>query len=297
MMGTPLLHGRDTAGQGRQRHPRLRRQAEAVVPEAGPCIRCGNCTRACPMGLLPLEMAARIRAGELDAAVDFIAERLHFLRLLRLCLPFAHSAGAVLQPRQGRTGGARARQAAHRGRQTPGRGSHRPPRTRSEGKGRKRRPAQGRTRGGQGQGRGTARRRKPHEHSHRERRSRHRTRPPPNSAGRVMVIVMAALAPATLFGFWLYGWPAIHLWIITVASAMLGEAFCLRLMGRKASCRCCSTARRRSPAGCSPSRCRPGRHGGSAPSAACSPRCWPSRCSAASARTCSTRPWWRASRC
>lgn len=55
-----------------------------------------------------------------------------------------------------------------------------------------------------------------------------------NSAGRVMATVMAALSPATLFGFWLYGWPAIHLWFITVASAMLGEAFCLRLMGRKA---------------------------------------------------------------
>ena len=56
-----------------------------------------------------------------------------------------------------------------------------------------------------------------------------------NSVGRVMATVMAALAPATLFGFWLYGWPAICLWIITVASAMLGEAFCLQLMGRKAA--------------------------------------------------------------
>ena len=55
-----------------------------------------------------------------------------------------------------------------------------------------------------------------------------------NSAGRVMATVMLALAPATLFGFWLYGWPAIHLWIITVAAAMLGEAACLRLMDRKA---------------------------------------------------------------
>lgn len=45
--------------------------AEAAVPAAGPCIRCGSCTQACPMGLLPLEMAARIRAGELAAAVDF----------------------------------------------------------------------------------------------------------------------------------------------------------------------------------------------------------------------------------
>jgi Na+-translocating ferredoxin:NAD+ oxidoreductase RnfD subunit len=36
---------------------------------------------------------------------------------------------------------------------------------------------------------------------------------------RVMVIVMVALTPATLFGFWLYGWPAIYLWMITVAAA------------------------------------------------------------------------------
>jgi RnfABCDGE-type electron transport complex D subunit len=56
-----------------------------------------------------------------------------------------------------------------------------------------------------------------------------------NSAGRVMATVMAALAPATLFGFWLYGWPAVYLWFITVASAMVGEAFCLRLQGRQAT--------------------------------------------------------------
>lgn len=56
-----------------------------------------------------------------------------------------------------------------------------------------------------------------------------------NSAGRVMATVMAALAPATLFGFWLYGWPAVYLWCVTVFAAMLGEAFCLRLMGRQAT--------------------------------------------------------------
>ncbi len=55
-----------------------------------------------------------------------------------------------------------------------------------------------------------------------------------NSAGRVMASVMAALAPATLFGFWLYGWPAVYLWLIAVSFAMLGEAFCLRLTGRQA---------------------------------------------------------------
>ncbi len=55
-----------------------------------------------------------------------------------------------------------------------------------------------------------------------------------NSATRVMATVSAALAPATLFGFWLYGWPAVFLWLITVASAMAGEGLCLRLQGRAA---------------------------------------------------------------
>lgn len=52
------------------------------------------------------------------------------------------------------------------------------------------------------------------------------------SVSRVMATVMLALAPATLFGFWLYGWPSIWLFLITMAAAMLGEAFCLRLADR-----------------------------------------------------------------
>ncbi|MGR8935149.1 MAG: electron transport complex subunit RsxC [Gammaproteobacteria bacterium] len=35
-----------------------------------PCIRCSSCVSACPAGLLPLEMASRIRGNQLDAAVD-----------------------------------------------------------------------------------------------------------------------------------------------------------------------------------------------------------------------------------
>jgi RnfABCDGE-type electron transport complex D subunit len=54
------------------------------------------------------------------------------------------------------------------------------------------------------------------------------------SVSRVMTLVMLALTPATLYGFWLYGWPAIYLFFITIAFAMLGEAFCLRLMDRPA---------------------------------------------------------------
>lgn len=35
-----------------------------------PCIRCASCVQACPCGLLPLEMAASIRVGSLDASVN-----------------------------------------------------------------------------------------------------------------------------------------------------------------------------------------------------------------------------------
>jgi electron transport complex protein RnfC len=34
-----------------------------------PCIRCANCVGACPCGLLPLEMAAHTRVGDLEGAV------------------------------------------------------------------------------------------------------------------------------------------------------------------------------------------------------------------------------------
>jgi electron transport complex protein RnfC len=37
---------------------------------AGPCIRCGACVGACPIGLMPLDMAALIRGGELKGAVE-----------------------------------------------------------------------------------------------------------------------------------------------------------------------------------------------------------------------------------
>ncbi|MDR2031354.1 MAG: RnfABCDGE type electron transport complex subunit D [Azoarcus sp.] len=51
---------------------------------------------------------------------------------------------------------------------------------------------------------------------------------------RAMFLVQAALVPATLFGFWLYGWPAFFLWLITILSALFFEFACLRLMGKKA---------------------------------------------------------------
>ncbi|HEX8989012.1 MAG TPA: electron transport complex subunit RsxC [Rhodocyclaceae bacterium] len=71
MMGTPLAHGQVPLVKGASGILALDAK-EAFVPPAGPCIRCGNCTRACPMGLQPIEMGARIRAGDLDGA-----EKLH----------------------------------------------------------------------------------------------------------------------------------------------------------------------------------------------------------------------------
>ena len=36
---------------------------EARLEDASDCIRCGSCVEACPMGLLPSDMAANIRKG------------------------------------------------------------------------------------------------------------------------------------------------------------------------------------------------------------------------------------------
>jgi electron transport complex protein RnfC len=67
MMGNLLPHARVPLVKGTSGILAFT-EAEAVTPDAGPCIRCGSCTRACPMGLLPLEMAARVRAGDLTGA-------------------------------------------------------------------------------------------------------------------------------------------------------------------------------------------------------------------------------------
>lgn len=44
--------------------------SETGQAEASPCIRCSTCVRACPIGLLPLEMASFIRASDLSGAVS-----------------------------------------------------------------------------------------------------------------------------------------------------------------------------------------------------------------------------------
>lgn len=54
----------------------------------------------------------------------------------------------------------------------------------------------------------------------------------PVSIAKVMATVMIALTPATLFGFWLYGLPAINLWAVSLISAIVGEFFILRMQAR-----------------------------------------------------------------
>lgn len=45
--------------------------AELPRDEASACIRCARCVDACPMGLMPLEMAAHARADDFDGADDY----------------------------------------------------------------------------------------------------------------------------------------------------------------------------------------------------------------------------------
>ncbi len=48
----------------------------------------------------------------------------------------------------------------------------------------------------------------------------------------IMLIVIMALVPATLAGFYCFGWPAVNLFVITIASAVFFEFFCLRLQDK-----------------------------------------------------------------
>lgn len=54
----------------------------------------------------------------------------------------------------------------------------------------------------------------------------------PTSVGLTMRFVMLALIPGTLVGLWQFGWPAINLFVVTIATAVLAEAAALRLAGR-----------------------------------------------------------------
>lgn len=54
-----------------------------------------------------------------------------------------------------------------------------------------------------------------------------------NSVPRAMILVMLALAPATLFNLWLFGWPAIFLFAVCIAACVGVEALCLQWFGKE----------------------------------------------------------------
>lgn len=68
MMGQPLPGTRVPAVKGSNGLLALTEEEINAAPEM-PCIRCASCVRACPCGLVPLELAANIRGGGLDASV------------------------------------------------------------------------------------------------------------------------------------------------------------------------------------------------------------------------------------
>jgi electron transport complex protein RnfD len=53
-----------------------------------------------------------------------------------------------------------------------------------------------------------------------------------SSIPQLMFGVLVALVPATLYGFYLFGWPAINLFCVTVLACLAGEIFGLWLSGR-----------------------------------------------------------------
>ena len=68
MMGAPLPSTRVPIVKGSNGVLALT-AAEVAGAPAGPCIRCARCVDACPCGLLPLNMAAHTRAGDLEGTV------------------------------------------------------------------------------------------------------------------------------------------------------------------------------------------------------------------------------------
>lgn len=68
MMGLALPHARVPVVKGTSGILALA-AAEVGARATEPCIRCARCVRACPIGLLPLDMARRIAAGDLSGAV------------------------------------------------------------------------------------------------------------------------------------------------------------------------------------------------------------------------------------
>ena len=69
MMGLPIRSTRVPVVKGTNGVLALT-TSETRRKRAMPCIRCGSCVAACPCGLMPMELNARIQAEDLDGAVD-----------------------------------------------------------------------------------------------------------------------------------------------------------------------------------------------------------------------------------
>ncbi|MGB0682318.1 MAG: electron transport complex subunit RsxC [Magnetovibrionaceae bacterium] len=69
MMGQPITQMRAPLVKGSNGVLALT-AAESKPKTSTACIRCATCVSVCPCGLMPLEMAARIKKEQLDAAVD-----------------------------------------------------------------------------------------------------------------------------------------------------------------------------------------------------------------------------------
>lgn len=53
-----------------------------------------------------------------------------------------------------------------------------------------------------------------------------------NSVSRIMVVVILTLIPATVWGIYQFGWPALNILVLCILSALLAEAFCLRIASK-----------------------------------------------------------------
>jgi electron transport complex protein RnfC len=71
MMGTSLPHLGVPIVKGSNGVLALSADEMRLQPDPQPCIRCGRCVDACPLGLMPLEMASRARNGKVEDALDF----------------------------------------------------------------------------------------------------------------------------------------------------------------------------------------------------------------------------------
>ena len=52
------------------------------------------------------------------------------------------------------------------------------------------------------------------------------------SVSKTMGLVMVALVPSTAFGFIQFGWPSVYLFMVTIFTAILAEALCLKMAGK-----------------------------------------------------------------